>query len=149
MGWRVGGLAGWRCQNKNIFFSRCYFYKKELVINKYDTFLAIPFVLSMPLTVMGDEPQWLEGGFVNQDKSSLNKSLTFCPAGQALYDFIKAAYVVEGKDDNRVITLYSNGAFTIKVSYNGNALLPGDELTKTWLTKNKPHAPKKRRGLER
>lgn len=105
-------------------------------MKKYIKSLVVPFVLSMPLTAMGEEPQWLEGVFVNQDKDSSTESLTFCPAGQALYDFVKAAYVVEGKDDNRVITLYSNGAFTIKVADNGNELLPGDEFTKTWLTKS-------------
>lgn len=105
-------------------------------MNKYIKFLVLPFVLSMPLAAMGEDPQWLEGVFVNQDKDPKAESLTFCPAGQALYDFVKAAYVVEGKDDSRIITLYSNGAFTIKVSDNGNELLPGDEFTKTWLTKS-------------
>ncbi|MEQ9971535.1 hypothetical protein ABRP72_20455 [Pectobacterium carotovorum] len=105
-------------------------------MKKYINFLVVPFVLSMSLTAMGEEPQWLDGVFVNQDKSSLNKSLTFCPAGRALYDFVNAAYVVEGKDDSRIITLYSNGAFNIKVSDNGNELLPNDEFTKEWLTKS-------------
>ncbi|TCV02222.1 hypothetical protein EDC54_11836 [Samsonia erythrinae] len=50
-------------------------------MKRYIKFLEIPFVLSLPLAVMGEEPQWLESVFVNQDKSSLNESLTFCPSG--------------------------------------------------------------------
>ncbi|MFP1757667.1 hypothetical protein [Lonsdalea quercina] len=103
-------------------------------MNKFIKYVAISLAASLPLTAAGEEPQWLEGIFVNQDKNALAKSLTFCPAGQALYDFVRAAYVVEGKDDGRVITLYSNGAFRIKVSDNGNELLPDDDFTEKWLT---------------
>lgn len=103
-------------------------------MRKYIKFLVIPFVLSMPQIAIGEEPQWLEGVFVNQDKTSLVKDVIFCPAGKVILDFIKAAYIVEGKDDNRVITLYSNGAFNMKVSDNGNELLPKDEFTKKWVT---------------
>ncbi|HEA3202760.1 TPA: hypothetical protein RVS02_004349 [Aeromonas veronii] len=55
----------------------------------------------------------------------------------ALYDFINAGYVVEGEGDDRVITLYSNGAFKLKVAENGKILMPDDDFTKQWLTKSR------------
>ncbi|WP_206781048.1 hypothetical protein, partial [Aeromonas dhakensis] len=36
--------------------------------------------------VKSEEPQWLEGVYVNEDHDALAKSLTFCKAGLALYD---------------------------------------------------------------
>lgn len=85
--------------------------------------------------VKSEEPQWLEGLYVNEDHDALVKSLTFCKAGMALYDFINSGYVVEGEGDGRVITLYSNGAFKLKVVENGKVLMPDDDFTKQWLTK--------------
>lgn len=91
--------------------------------------------------VKSEEPQWLEGVYVNEDHDALAKSLTFCKAGMALYDFINAGYVVEGEGegegDDRVITLYSNGAFKLKVAENGKVLMPDDDFTKQWLTKSR------------
>lgn len=87
--------------------------------------------------VKSEEPQWLEGVYVNEDHDALVKSLTFCKAGMALYDFINSGYVVEGEGegDGRVITHYSNGAFKLKVVENGKVLMPDDDFTKQWLTK--------------
>ncbi|PWC11808.1 hypothetical protein B4923_13380 [Brenneria roseae subsp. americana] len=105
-------------------------------MKKYIKILFATLALGMPLMAVSDEPQWLEGVFVNQDKNALAKTLTFCPAGQALFDFIRAAYIIEGRDDDRIITLYSNGAFRLKVSDKGNELLPENDFTKEWLTKS-------------
>ncbi|KAA8998564.1 hypothetical protein FJU30_16315 [Affinibrenneria salicis] len=96
--------------------------------------LAIALSLGLSSQLMASEPQWLEGTFVNQDKTSLAKELAFCPAGKASFSGIRAAYVIEGKDNERIITLYSNGAFKLKVAQNGDELLPADDFTKQWLT---------------
>ncbi|OSN08635.1 hypothetical protein [Lonsdalea iberica] len=64
-------------------------------MNKFIKYVAISLAVSLPLTAAGEAPQWLEGIFVNQDKNTLVKSQRFCPAGQALYDFMRAAYVIE------------------------------------------------------
>lgn len=99
--------------------------------------LAAALILATPLTVMAeDDPQWLSGVYVNEDKDALAESLTFCPAGKALYDWVKAAYIVEGKDDKRVVTVYSNGAFTLNVADQGNTLIPANDFTKQWLSKS-------------
>ncbi|HDN9022264.1 TPA: hypothetical protein P2I16_004359 [Aeromonas salmonicida] len=87
--------------------------------------------------VKSEEPQWLEGVYVNEDHDARAKSLTFCKAGMALYDFINAGYVVEGEGNDRVITLYSNGAFKLKVAENGKVLMPDDDFTKQWLTNSR------------
>lgn len=103
----------------------------------YSKIFAALLALGMPfMAAAEEEPQWLSGVYVNQDQGALADELTFCPAGKALFSSILAAYVVEGKDDGRVVTLYSNGAFTLKVADNGNQLLPADDFTRQWLTKS-------------
>ncbi len=116
-------------------YVRILFFLENFFMSKYFSIYIVILLSLFPFFVKGEQPQWLEGVYVNADNDALAKSLTFCQNGQALFDFISAGYTVEGNDDKRIITLYSNGAFKLKVSEQGKLLTPADDFTREWLTK--------------
>lgn len=80
---------------------------------------------------------WLSGVYVNQDSSGMMDEVIFCDAGKAYAGMAHRSYQMQEKDGHEYVVLNSNGKFTFQVSEDKTELLPADDFTKEWFTKDK------------
>ncbi|WP_025675458.1 hypothetical protein [Salinivibrio socompensis] len=62
------------------------------------------------------------------------EEVIFCKGGKAYAGMSPRKYEMTTKNDEKLVVLKSNGAFTFKVSADNKELFPVDNFTKNWFT---------------
>lgn len=82
-------------------------------------------------------PSWLNGVYINKDKTPSIDEVVLCDDGKAyLGGLAQGSYQIHSEGKVDYITLQSNGLFTFTVSNDRQKLLPSDSFTLDWFTKS-------------